>query len=590
MANLSQIKREQMIEFLEKLKEQHNDDESLMALNQIEKELNEKKYGLLWEEHEEKADSVLKNHFVIFEEEKKKRIKNDSSEDPYNFLIEGDNLHSLMLLRKTHKGKIGIIYIDPPYNTGKQDFIYEDNYVDSNDGYQHSKWTSFMSKRLKIAHELLRRDGVIFISIDDNEQAALKLLCDEIFGAENYIGLVAVENNPKGRKNSKFLSVSNDFLLIYAKNISECYFIENIPKDVKDLAQDENGNFVHNSGKRVLVGENSFNSNVTDFDSNKHYSVYYHVKDKKFLVVKEKSISGDRPDLIMAGFDRYYSYNANGFVLNTYTDEKIKELFSLGALDFKNGKIYEKNFSTSIRAKSIWSNRKYTAVVNNEIKDYQIDFKTTSAKQELRDIFGTKDDVFSNPKNVGLIKMILTLIEDKNAIVLDFFAGSGTTAQAVLELNQEDQGKRSFILCTNNENQICEKVTYERIKTVITGLRNDGSHYSEGIKANLKYYKVCLIDKSKEDIVEKLMDKIAEMIQLDYGIDLEDSNYIVIHNDDEMDAFESNYSDNDRPNGLFISQDVLLSASQEKLIKGLNVFVVPDYYYESELREIGEVW
>lgn len=128
MANLSQIKREKMLAFLEALKEQHDDDESLMAINQIEKELTAKKYGLIWEEHEEEVDIKMQTHIPVFTEVKEKEIVDDSDSDECNFLLEGDNLHSLKLLEKTHKGKIDVIYIDPPYNTGGKDFIYNDTY------------------------------------------------------------------------------------------------------------------------------------------------------------------------------------------------------------------------------------------------------------------------------------------------------------------------------------------------------------------------------------------------------------------------------------------------------------------------------
>lgn len=590
MANLSQIKREKMIAFLEALKEQHDDDESLMAINQIERELTAKKYGLVWEEHEEEVDVKMQTHIPVFTEVKEKEIVGDSDSDECNFLLEGDNLHSLKLLEKTHKGKIDVIYIDPPYNTGKKDFTYEDEYIDNNDGYMHSKWISFMSLRLKIANRLLSERGVIFISIDDNEVASLKLLCDEIFNEINYIGIVAIENNPKGRKNSNFISVSNDYLLIYAKNISRALFVENVPKDIKDLTQDEDGNYVHNSGKRVLVGKNNFNDNVSDFSSNKHYTIYYRSEDKNFILVKEKDISEQRSDLLATGYLRYYSYNKNGFVLNTYTSDKIQELFENGALDFKNGKIYEKNFSTSIRAKSIWTNKRYRAVVNNEPVDFSIDLKTTSAKQELANIFGKKGEVFSNPKNVGLLKMIITLFKDTDVMILDFFAGSGTTGQAVLELNQEDGGNRHFILCTNNENNICEQVTYQRLKTVITGKREDGSTYSDGLPANLKYYKTDFVAKDSEEIYDDLLEHIEEMIQLQYGIKIDKQKYVIIMDDDEMDEFERNFAQYDKLQALFINQDVLLSSSQEKLLNNLNTYTIPDCYFDFELREAGELW
>ena len=142
MANLSQIKREKMLEFLETLKEQHSDDESLIAINQIENELTSQKYGLVWEEHEEEVDVKMQTHIPVFTEVEKKEIIGDSKSEQYNFLLEGDNLHSLKLLEKTHKGKIDVIYIDPPYNTKNKDFVYDDKRIGEEDTYRHSMWLS----------------------------------------------------------------------------------------------------------------------------------------------------------------------------------------------------------------------------------------------------------------------------------------------------------------------------------------------------------------------------------------------------------------------------------------------------------------
>lgn len=585
MPNVSQMKRKRMLEFLEKVKEEHkNDDEMLIALGEIENELNSKKYGLVWEEHEEKVDVQMRTHIPVYTEVKEREIS-FAPEQPYNFLLEGDNLHSLYLLEKTHKGKIDIIYIDPPYNTGKKDFIYDDNYVEKEDSFRHSKWISFIEKRLSIAYNLLSEKGVIFISIDDNEQANLKLLCDDLFGEDNFVALLAVENNPKGRKNSAFVSVSNDYLLIYAKDTTVSGFIENIPKDIKDLAQDDSGNFVHNSGKRVLVGENQFNANVTDFNSDKHYTVYYNSDTHEIKIVKEDSVTDVCSDLLSRGFNRYYSYNANGFVLNTYTAEKLLELFEDSALDFKNGKIYEKNFSTNIRIKSIITNRKYKAVINNAPTDFSIDVKTTSAKQELKKIFNLKEAPFSNPKNVGLLKLIITLFDNKHINILDFFAGSGTTAQAVIEQNQLDGGNRRFVLCTNNESQICDNVTYPRIKTVITGKRADGSSYSDGIPANLKYYRTDFVARDEEFLSDALSEHIAEMIQLEHGVKIDESKYLMIMSDAEADELQKHFKEYGEIKAIYVSKNVLLTAEQKSLFKNIEIHIIPDNYFSFELRE-----
>ena len=345
--------------------------------------------------------------------EHNQKPENQNSE---NILIQGDNLEVLKHLKHAYKNQIKMIYIDPPYNTGSDGFVYQDDRkftpqqlvelgmdleeaervleFTAKKSNSHSAWLTFMYPRLYIARELLRDDGVIFISIDDNEQAQLKLLCDEVFGEENFIALLSVENNPKGRKNSKFISVCNDYCLIYALNYDKSYFIENVPKNINDLALDEFGNYVHNSGKRVLVGENDFNSLVSSFNSEKHYSVYFNTSTKDFIVKKEYKLDEIDLNLTSNGYARYISYQGNNFAENTYTAEKINQLFSENALEFKENKIYEKNFSTTIRLKSILSNKKYKGVVQNKKMDVEFDFKTTSAGTMLKNIFKIKNDIF----------------------------------------------------------------------------------------------------------------------------------------------------------------------------------------------------
>lgn len=416
-----------------------------------------------------------------------------------------------------------------------------------------------------------------FISIDDNELANLRLLCDSVFGEQNFVAIISVENNPKGRKNSNYVSVSNDYCLIYARNINEGYFIENIPKDIKDLTQDEEGNYVHNSGKRVLVGENHFNSNVIDFSSDKHYTVYYNHEKKQIIIHKEADVKENDVDLISQGYVRYFSYNENGFVYNTYTAQKITDLFNMGALDFKNGKIYEKNFSTCIRIKSIVTNKKYKAVFNNEQINYVLDVKTTSAKTDLKQLFNAKESPFSNPKNVGLIKLLISLIDRKNISILDFFAGSGTTGHAVMTLNAEDGGNRNFILCTNSENNICRDITYERIKRVIE---------KEGYPASLKYYKVDYVpisDRLYYEYADELLKHIRELVELENAINFTDNIEIaIVLTEEELDDFISQLEHNTKCRMLYLGHDILMEAQQAQVLKDrkITVNIIPDYYYK----------
>nr|WP_202113646.1 site-specific DNA-methyltransferase [Glaesserella parasuis] len=432
-------------------------------------------------------------------------------------LIHSDNFQALNLLQARYREQVKCIYIDPPYNTGGDGFIYKD-------GYQSSSWGTLIHSRLTLAKPLLNQAGVIFQSIDDNEQANLKLLSDNVFGRENFISLLTVENNPKGRKNSKFISVCNDYCLIYVLDNSKSYFVENIPKDIKDLTQDEHGNYVHNSGKRVLVGENKFNNLVQNLNSDKHYTVYYHEKSQNLILKKETQLSEVDESLISQGYLRYISHLGNSFVENTYTDRKILGLFENKALEFKDNKIYEKNFSTTIRLKSILSNKKYSGVIQNVKSTIELDFKTTSAGTLLKNLFH-KDDVFNAPKNITFIQTLVTLIDDRNQTILDYFAGSGTTAHAVINLNREDKGNRQYILVEQGE--YFDTVLKPRVQKVIYSKAwKDGKPVVEGKAENLQgvpqIVKVLKLE-SYEDTLNNLelrhsglFDNLSDDVQQDY--------------------------------------------------------------------------
>ncbi|MFS1203503.1 MULTISPECIES: site-specific DNA-methyltransferase [Enterococcus] len=401
---------------------------------------------------------------IVPNEEHNQKEENVDSENIY---ITGDNLDGLKHLLKSYAGKVKCIYIDPPYNTGSDGFIYNDNFnftieelteklsigeeqaqrildLTKRGSASHSAWLMFMYPRLQLARDLLTDDGVVFISIDDNEQANLKLLCDDVFGEENFISTLTVENNPKGRKNSSYVSVSSEFCVCYCKNKGIGAFVENIPKNVSDMTLDEDGKYVHNSGKRVLVGENKFNNVVTNLNSDKHYTVYYHRDNNDMILKKEESISMIDSELVSNGYLRYITYNDDKFVENTYTENKFKELFKKKSLDFKDDKIYEKNFNSTIRIKSILTNRKYDAVINNEVVPFEIDLKSTSAKQNVEQLFGFT--AFDYPKNTSFIKLLITLCTKEDDIILDFFSGSASTAHSVMLLNEEKKLNRKFIM------------------------------------------------------------------------------------------------------------------------------------------------
>lgn len=566
MANLSQIKREKMLKFLETLKEQHSDDESLIAINQIENELTSKKYGLVWEEHEEEVDVKMRTHIPVFTEVEAKEIVGASESEQYNFLLEGDNLHSLKLLEKTHKGKIDVIYIDPPYNTGNKDFKYDDTFVDKLDSYKNSKWLSFMWSRLKVAHKLLSSEGIIFISIDDNELYPLKMICDEIFGEQCFVTNL-IWQKKTGASDAKGIATITEYILVYVKDYA-----------VMDSVFDKN--YEAFDAKRYRYKDEYFNERGPFYyDSLDRGSVRY----SDTLNYSIKSPNGD--DI--------YPNGRKNFENDGWTWKWSKEKVEWG---IRNGFI---DITPSSKKENGWAVRyKIYLNVDNEnrpieksapYKNLITTILNANAAADIKKMFNGKT-VFQYSKPVGLMGFLLSCEKNKKALILDFFAGSGTTGQAVLEKNMEDGGNRHFILCTNNENNICEEVTYQRLKTVITGKCADGSQYSEGLPANLKYYKTDFVDKESEEIYDDLLEHTKEMIQLQYGVKVDNQKYIMIMDDDEMDEFEKHFDEFKDIEVVFINQDVLLSTSQEKLLQNINTKIIPDYYFDFELREVGELW
>lgn len=508
---MSQLLKEISIDF------QKKKETEIQKLKDDLKELKKaKKYWLVWEEKEEIFEEETIWKLPILEEVKERNIRKDLEEN--NILIEWDNYHTLSVLNYTNAWKIDVIYIDPPYNTWNNDFVYNDKIVDKEDKYRHSKWLSFMNKRLKLAKDLLSNNWVIFISIDDNEIAQLKLLCDEIFWEENFISVLSIENNPKWRKNWKFVSITNEYCLIYSKNINIAKFKKTIPKDSSDMIEDENWDYIRNSWKRVLVWENFLNPRIKDNKSDKHYSVYINKEKNTIKFIKEYKVNQVDKNLISIGYKRYISYREDYFVENTYSIKKLFDLFNKWKLNIKDNKIYEKYFSWMIQIKSILTNKKYEAIVNNKKKLYNIDLKTTSAKQQLNILMWK--ELFTFPKNISFIKELIKLNSKTNSTILDFFAWSWTTWHAVLELNKEDWWNRKFILATNNENNICEEVTYERLKRVMTWYKNQKWEQVEWLWWNLTYLKTDFIDKHKsnDDLRQRMVNRCTELLCLKKNI------------------------------------------------------------------------
>ncbi|HPL05477.1 MAG TPA: site-specific DNA-methyltransferase [Bacteroidales bacterium] len=459
--------------------------------NLTEKEINfsTESYGLDWlgKSYARLLASDPATTLLKADETHNSKPENANSE---NLLIKGDNLEVLKHLANAYYEQVKMIYIDPPYNTGGDGFVYEDDRkftikelqnligIDvekakrildftKQKSNSHSAWLTFMYPRLYIAKQLLKEDGVIFVSIDDNEIAQLRLLMDEVFGEENFVALFSIENNPKGRKNSDYVSITNDYVLAYSKQKDKTLFIENIPKNIKDLTfDDESGKYIHNSGKRVLVGESS-NNLLDGKKSKKHYSVYYNQTKNEILIEIENDIDEKNEKLIKDGYKRYVSIKDNSFIENTYTSDKLIELFNNKALQFSEDKIFEKNFNTEIRIKSLLTNQCYDAYIKGNTEKFELDLKTTSAGTYLKELFNTTEPIFPMSKNVGLIKILTTLFSEQNITICDFFGGSGTTGDAVMQLNALDGGNRKFILVQIPEpiDPKKNKVAYDFVKS-----------------------------------------------------------------------------------------------------------------------------
>lgn len=492
-------------------------------LKEEEVELTKEAYELnfLGKSYAKYQSSLNTETYISPDAEHNEKPENKDSENVY---IVGDNIDALKHLLGSYSGKIKCIYIDPPYNTGSDGFVYPDNFKFTADELaekigiteeesdrilnlegksSHAAWLTFMYPRLLLARDLLADDGVIFISIDDNEQANLKLMCDEIFGEENYISTLSVENNPKGRKNSDYISISSEYLHMYAKDKKKSYFKEVIPKKSSDMIMDEQGRWVHNSGKRVIVGDNSFNKKVTKIDSEKNYSVYYNLITKHVELITE-SINETNEDLLNKGFKKYFSTNEGELVENTYTKSKFLELLNKDALDFTDEKIYEKNYNDTIRMKSLLTNKKYNAIVNGEKKEYSLGLTTTGAGTYLKELFESKELYFDAPKNRDYIKLLLSLISDVDFYILDFFSGSATTADAVMQLNAEDGGNRKYILVQLPETIKKDKQAYQAGYRTVDEIGRDriekaAAKIKDETKADIDYgYKLFYLEKPSE--------------------------------------------------------------------------------------------
>lgn len=486
------------------------------------KRIKETTYGLVWHRDvpQEKIDVLINpdartpeemfanevagKPFPVLKEVKSKEVVSDKK-DQTHILIEGDNYHSLAVLNFTHQEAVDVIYIDPPYNTGNNDFVYTDNfksgYVDKEDPFRHSKWLSFMEKRLKLAKNLLKDSGILVVSIDDNEVAQIKMLLDDInfFGEKNFIAILPTIMNLKGNQDQFGFAGTHEYTVVYAKDISKAKIGHFIVDDdgLEKWEEDEYGFFKKGANLKA-TGVNA----PRQKRPNLFFPIFITKDNQCYVTNDDKARNKSDIEILPITDGQEMSWR---WSKDKIQKEKHNIIIENGG---KTPTIYKKQRPTigdlpSSKPKTIF---------------YKPEYSSGNGTAQLKSLFG--DKVFNNPKPLDLIKDLIRITSPKNGICLDFMAGSGTTGHAILDLNKEDGGNRKFILCTNNENNIATDTCQPRLEKVIKGYKNNKGEKIEGLGGNLKYFTAYDFVESEpsDKNKHKLVNKCTEMLCIKEGI------------------------------------------------------------------------
>lgn len=432
-------------------------------IEKIESLSGSKKFGIVWEESSEEIVEKCASNFSVVKFDSKKSFSSNPLL-PTHMLIEGDNYHALSALQYTHAGKIDCIYIDPPYNTGAKDWIYNNNFVDINDTYRHSRWLSMMKHRLLLAKKLLKEDGVIICAIDENEFNRLGLLLEEVF-ASHELHCVTIVHNPRGIQGRNFSYTHEYAYFSFQRGLNAIgpRKIESEDIDWRNL-RDNGGESLRTDAKTcfypIIVEKGKIVGFGEVMDPKKHPKGQIEVHGKQeYIYPIDKN-----------GIERKWRY-ARDSVPAIQHLLRAKKTGSTTEIEIG------KDFGT---VRTVWQDSRYdanqwgTKLVQALVPGNEFDFP--------KSLWTTYDCIAP------------VLRSKKNAIVLDFFAGSGTTGHAVSVLNAEDNGNRQFILCTNNDNKIAENVTYKRIKAI----QKSNPSFSEitGIPISLAYFRTEFVTKT----------------------------------------------------------------------------------------------
>ena len=507
-----------------------------------------KKYGLVWEDKPEDVEERLRESLPVLREVKDKAILSDEPDAPNHILIEGDNLEALTALSYTHEGKIDVIYIDPPYNRGEEDFKYNDKFIDKENPFRHSLWLSFMKKRLQLAKILLSPRGVLVTHIDEHEFDALNMLLEtEVFNEASNLGVIIWNKmNPKGDAHS--VAIMHEYILMFCKSkdqylLSENTLMRDKPNAEKILSKAET--LFKKIGRKAVPDEikntlksygfskeviSQFEINYTfenvvnefqgwlkrsDFSKGEKPYKYLDKKGNVFRTVsmawpnKEKApddywiplrhpITGEECPLPSKGWR--YPTKTMKELLGDSEPEVYGDMVIKGNIAFTQ----KKNGSYNIPEKVYY-------LKDNMLENVSSIYNDGSSSEQL---FLDMEINFPYPKCLNVAKYLIgNVIREKNIIILDFFAGSGTTLHATMQLNAEDGGKRQCILVTNNESNICEEVTYPRNSKAIQGYTTPKGVEVAGLKANtLRYYKTDYI--SRDRTQKNMRDLVAAATDL----------------------------------------------------------------------------
>ena len=526
----------------------HIDKEALVAAIKQSQELSDeqksdiielirsqKKYGLVWEDSKEDVIEVLKTKIPILCEVGEKRVVNDKEEKqhPNQILIESENLQALVALTYTHAGMIDVIYVDPPYNTGATTWRYNNDYVDKDDLYRHSKWLSMMWHRLIIARQLLNKENsALIITIDEVECANLSCMLEELFPNAK-IQMVTSVICPGGRGKKAGEDLSNTEEFIFFVRIGACTIlpevkeVSSMPLGWRSLIR---GTLANGRGKHGIgsCGPNQFypiyvdNNTKTIVKIGKPLpeNVSRHTAPAMDGCTAVFPIRPDGTEMNWGCVPEEAEYRlANGYLrVSGYSPNKpqpyVIQYLTKGVIrDIEDGKAIITGMNKDGYVEGYYPEGKPT--MPTTVWNRPTHNATQYGTNLLTSILGTQK--FDYPKSMNAVMDCIRFVagNNKNAIILDFFAGSGTTMHATMQLNAEDGGHRQCILVTNNENNICEEVTYERNKRVIGGYTTPRGEYVEGLKKNnLRYYKVELTDREQnhqhnKELVKGLKDLLC---------------------------------------------------------------------------------